>query len=312
VRARRGRRRVRRGASAAAARKPRFSVAFEQFLELLDAFVRDHGDASVLYADHVGNFPLGHRATYYRSRYRLGFLSPEQVRILDDQRRFRGWAWRPLEKRFAEGLSHLERFVMRVGHARVPPNHVEGRFRLGAWVSRRRREHRAGSLPAAQVRSLERVRGWTWKPADERFPEALRCLDAFVSREGHARVPAAHVEGGFRLGTWVSHRRRDRRKGVLDPRWATRLECLPGWTWDVRRDEFERAFALLRRFVRRTGHALVRQKHAERGFPLGAWVARLRLRRRAEARGRLAPEEVYRLESLPGWTWGRPRRLPNE
>jgi hypothetical protein len=56
----------------------------------------------------------------------------------------------------------------------------------------------------------------------------------------------------------------------------------------------------------------VRQKHTVRGFPLGAWVARLRLRRRVEARGRLTPEEACRLESLPGWTWGRPRRLPKE
>jgi hypothetical protein len=100
-------------------------VAFEQFLELLDAFVREHGHASVLYAEQVGNFPVGRRATYYRSRYRQGSLSPEQVRLLDDHSRFPGWAWHPLERRFAQGLAHLERFVKRVGHARVPPNYVE-------------------------------------------------------------------------------------------------------------------------------------------------------------------------------------------
>ena len=55
----------------------RFSVAFEQFLELLDDFVRKHGSAGVLYSERVGNFPLGHRATYYRSRYRQGRIRPE-------------------------------------------------------------------------------------------------------------------------------------------------------------------------------------------------------------------------------------------
>jgi hypothetical protein len=49
------------------------------------------------------------------------------------------------------------------------------------------------------------------------------------------------------------------------------------------------------------------QKHTERGFPLGAWVARLRLRRRVEARGGSHPRRCTAWESLPGWTWGRPR-----
>jgi hypothetical protein len=47
---------------------------------------------------------------------------------------------------------------------------------------------------------------------------------------------------------------------------------------------------------------------SRRGFPLGAWVAGLRLRRRGEARGELTPEEERRLELRPGWTWGRSRR----
>jgi hypothetical protein len=66
---------------------------------------------------------------------------------------------------------------------------------------------------------------------------------------------------------------------------------------------------VLLRFILRTGHARVRQKHIEGGFPLGAWVARVRLRRRGGARGRLTPAQERRLESLPGWTWGRSRRL---
>lgn len=274
--------------------------------------MRERGHASVLYAEHLGNFPLGRRATYYRQRYRRGFLSPEQVRVLDDEGRFPRWAWHPLEKRFGEAMSCLEHFVKRMGHARVPPSHVERDFRLGAWVSHRRHEHRAGGLPAAQRRKLERVRGWTWEPEGERFPEALRNLRAFVAREGHARVPAPHIEDGFRLGTWVAHRRRDGRDGRLDPRWVRLLGRLPGWTWDVRREEFERAFTLLLRFVARTGHARVRQRHVERGYPLGAWVGRVRLRRREEARGQLTPAQVLRLESLPGWAWGRSRRTVME
>ena len=307
VQARRAAPRNRRALTTRLKAKRRFSVAFEQFLELLHEFVSRKGHAAVLYSETVGNFALGHRATYYRGRYRRGFLSPEQVRVLEDDRRFPGWAWHPLDGRFAQGIRHLERFVEREGHARVPVNHVELGFRLGSWVAHRRHERRAGRLPEAQVLRLWRIHGWTWQPGSEPFVEGLLRLRAFVAREGHSRVPAQHTEDGFRLGTWVSRRRADYREGRLGPARAKRLERLPAWTWDVRGEEFERAYSLLLRFVHRVGHARVPQRHVERGFPLGAWVARVRLRRRGAANGRLSARQVLSLESLPGWTWGRSR-----
>jgi hypothetical protein len=56
-------------------------------------------------------------------------------------------------------------------------------------------------------------------------------LRAYVDREKHARVPAAHVEGGMRLGTWVNRRRMAYRRGQLTEEEAARFEALPGWTW---------------------------------------------------------------------------------
>ena len=54
-----------------------------------------------------------------------------------------------------------------------------------------------------------------------------------VEREGHARVPAGHVEAGFRLGQWVKVQRRSHPTMSADR--AARLEALPGWTWEARR-----------------------------------------------------------------------------
>jgi hypothetical protein len=189
----------------------------------------------------------------------------------------------------------------------VPPNHIESGFRLGSWVSHRRHERRPGRLPEAQVTRLRGVCGWSWDPGGEQFADGLRRLRAFVSRAGHSRVPAQHTEDGFQLGIWVGHRRRDHRQGHLDSDKAKILECFPGWTWDVRGEEFERAYSVLVGFVERAGHARVPQKHLERDFPLGAWIARVRLRRRGAAKGRLTEQQVRRLESLPDWRWGQSR-----
>ena len=47
-----------------------------------------------------------------------------------------------------------------------------------------------------------------------------------------SRVPYKYKAGGFRLGTWVSEQRSQYAKGKLDSSKSTRLEKLPGWTWN--------------------------------------------------------------------------------
>ncbi len=65
----------------------------------------------------------------------------------------------------------------------------------------------------------------------------MAALVAFASREGHARVPASHVEPSMNgsidinLGSWVSYLRTRHRKGLLDHNRASELEGLPGWEW---------------------------------------------------------------------------------
>ncbi|HEX9089591.1 MAG TPA: sigma-70 family RNA polymerase sigma factor, partial [Arthrobacter sp.] len=50
-----------------------------------------------------------------------------------------------------------------------------------------------------------------------RWQRAIEHLAAFSSREGHARVPTAHLEAGYSLGTWMNNRRSDLRLGNLAP-----------------------------------------------------------------------------------------------
>ena len=41
-------------------------------------------------------------------------------------------------------------------------------------------------------------------------------------------------EDGYRLGQWVSDRRKDHAKGRLATDRVAKFEALPGWTWDAR------------------------------------------------------------------------------
>lgn len=60
-------------------------------------------------------------------------------------------------------------------------------------------------------------------------------LRQYAAREGHTRVPIAHVEEfdgqPVRLGSWVGYIRHRQRRGGLDQPRAEMLAGLPGWEW---------------------------------------------------------------------------------
>ncbi|NBT19765.1 MAG: hypothetical protein EBT00_13525, partial [Proteobacteria bacterium] len=58
-------------------------------------------------------------------------------------------------------------------------------------------------------------------------------LEMYLSDKGDCLVPANHVTSdGDRLGAWVSRQRMTRATMPADRK--SRLEALPGWTWDAR------------------------------------------------------------------------------
>lgn len=141
---------------------------------------------------------------------------------------------------------------------------------------------------------------------DRKWQEHFECLQRFVAREGHCRVPARHEEDGFRLGRWVLRQRQakeelssDRLKG---------LENLEGWYWSGQEAKWDRACVLLDQFIEREGHARVPKLHIEDGFKLGVWVMHQREKYR---RGALSRDRQKYLNKIRGWDWyGKPNKLP--
>lgn len=125
-------------------------------------------------------------------------------------------------------------------------------------------------------------------------------IQAFVEREGHARVSLEfRTEDGVKLGSWTNNQRALGRAGRLSVDRFQRLETLTGWTWNPARDQWEEGFEQLLRFVRQKDHARVPSSFVTQDhFKLGGWVARQR-----SARNELSAERIERLSSLPGWTW---------
>jgi hypothetical protein len=157
-----------------------------------------------------------------------------------------------------------------------------------------------GRLDEARRSRLEALPKWTWDAREGAWEEGFSHLKRFVERDGHARVPHQWRERDFRLGQWVAVQRRNFSLGRIADSRRHRLEALPGWAWNAREGRWEDAFAKLRRFVRREGHARVSQDWREDGYPLGKWAM---LQRLAFKKGSLDETRRKRLEAVPGWTW---------
>ena len=90
----------------------------------------------------------------------------------------------------------------------MPASYVEDSLKLGSWVVTQRTAACAGDkLSREREQRLEAVSGWVWHTQEARWDENFDALVRFIEREGHARVPASHMEDGFKLGGWVGNQR---------------------------------------------------------------------------------------------------------
>jgi superfamily II DNA or RNA helicase len=135
---------------------------------------------------------------------------------------------------------------------------------------------------AVELRSLE--------VSADKFDYWLALLQQFVQREGHARVPARHLEGARPLGGWVHKIRTGHYKTTRE---QSALLASVGFVWDYHEVTFEQNMILLERFVVREGNARVPSNHLEEGVKLGVWVNGVRSRRDT-----LNSDQTERLEAL--------------
>ena len=163
----------------------------------------------------------------------------------------------------------------------------------GCGLQRRKKDE----MPAEQKKRLDAI-GFVWDPHESAWEEGFAALKKFQAREGHCRVPDAHVEGKIKLEVWVGTQRfRRNQKGRLSAEQKQRLDAL-GFVWNPLEKAWEDGFAALKKFKAREGHCRVPQLHKEGTFRLGSWVGVQR-----GNRDKMSPKRKRGLDAL-GFVWG--------
>jgi hypothetical protein len=201
--------------------------------------------------------------SHQRSFARQGTLLSFRKKRLDQI----GFDWNPHETFWEEGFRHLKSYKERCGHCRVPLDHQEEGFPLGAWSRTQRARKRL--IPTERRERLEAL-GFTWGLLEADWEAGISYLKVYKERMGHCRVPIDHKENGFNLGQWVNNQRRLKAQITVERR--ERLDAL-GFDWNVHETYWEEGYNYLKRYKERVGNCMVPQKHNENGFALGRWVS---------------------------------------
>ena len=272
--------------------------AWEEGFRHLEKYVRQHGNALVSVSETIDGYRLGVWTETQRQKHQKGTLAADYEHRLDA---LPGWIWDARQEQWELGFRRLVEFIEQHGHALIPAKYVVDGYRLGSWVNLQRTCYMEGSLGQDRIELLEAVPGWTWDARADIWDEGFQRVKQYVAQHGDARVPSSSVVEGFKLGQWVSVQRVNFNKGKLTADRKSRLEELPGWSWDVKTDLWEEGFRRLQQHVERNGETLPRQSYAdEDGYRLGSWVT---TQRQSHAQDRLEPDRVRRLEQLPYWSW---------
>ena len=190
-----------------------------------------------------------------------------------------------------ENYGRLVKFKEREGNCLVPDKHIEDGFRLSAWVARQR--SRNERLSEEQRQRLDEL-GFIWDAHAHQWEEGFSALLKFKEREGSCLVSQKHLEGGYRLGKWISGQRTNKEKLSEDR--SRRLDEL-GFVWNPKTQQWEEGFSALKKFKEREGNCLVPATHNEDGYRLGKWVGVQRTTKEM-----LTEDRRRRLDEL-GFVW---------
>ena len=268
---------------------------WQQGIQKLEEYRSEQGDLLVPHV-HVTSdgFNLGKWVSNRRSR--RDKLSKEKVKQLDDM----GFVWDVGELWWQRGIQKLKDYRSEKGDLLVAHSHVTSDgFNLGSWVNHRRTEKSSDKLSKEKIKQLDDM-GFLWEAEELWWHRGFQKLEDYRSEKGDVLVPGSHVMlDGFKLGSWVSHRRRERSRDQLSKEKIKQLDDI-GFVWAVEEYRWQMGIQKLEDYRSEKGDLLVRQSHVTSdGFNLGKWVSS---RRTGKSRNKLSKEKIKQLDDM-GFVW---------
>ena len=264
-------------------------LKFERNYALAKAYFEEHGNLNVPvdYKTQSG-FALGKWLVYLNSHRES--LAEERVQKLNDI----GMVWNKNLSRWYENYGRAKKYFEEHGDLNVPYDYKsEDGVCLYRWLSGQRNNRRA--LSDEQIKLLEDI-GFDWTTrADSAWERNFERLAEYKRRNGNVNVPVNYVQGGARLGKWLSRQRSE--SGKLTDGQRSRLAQL-GVELE-RADPWEVRYELACRYYKENGNLRVPVTYKPMGICLNKWLNEQKQIYLGKRPGKsLSQENITRLEAI--------------
>lgn len=170
--------------------------------------------------------------------------------------------------------------------------------RLRNWVNTQRSFFKKKLLDSTREIKLKEI-GFVFDPVIDSWVNSYNYLLKYVQRERTSYVKQNYKEDSFSLGAWVSKMRNS--KDALSEDQISKLEKLPGWSWDLKGDKWNSYFEALKNHVAKYGTCEINSTYVdESGLKLSDWIIR---QRQSKSKNKLSLDQIQKLESLNNWSW---------
>jgi len=321
------------------------TASWEYWYVLLEEFVRENGHALVMQRHiSAEGEKLGIWCDTQRALYNSGVLASHRIARLEllcpD-----GWVWdvdafwwnsqykalrRWASKNKTSVVPKKTKIAVPVSNRKTEDRDIE-LFRTRCvtqynyWVMNKG-EVTARKIPPRrltdkQINALERIPYWVWDARDAGWLTYYKALLQFIEREGNPHVPAnKHKETMpdgevLALSTWNYHQRSYYKNGTLNQSRINKLNSIGyDWSGDLAPKKkkallddsvmYERV-DILSDYVKKYGHAIVKQDVIFKGFQLGGMVSKWRSMYHGKDRRKImSPAVREALEAVhPTWMW---------
>jgi len=213
--------------------------------------------------------------------------------------------WEPISGRiWEENLEQVKSFMEKDDRLPVLYSKDPAEKRLGVWRATQKVAFKRGKMTPERIKALESIPGWEWESDfDDRWQENLEKVRVFQKK--HGRLPSEESKDPEekRLGRWNGSQRRARKGngGRMTPERVAVLESIPGWGWSLD-DRWQKNLEEVRAFQKKHGRLLGRSRSAEDASLVG-WCRAQRQAYSGTSKGKMTPERIKALESIPGWEW---------
>ena len=154
-------------------------------------------------------------------------------------------------------------------------------------------------MSADRIAQLDAL-GFVWDPYDYQWNEAIEAFKGYIAEHNSVSVPSGYkTADNLNLGNWVSHRRKDKKKGTLTKERIAQLDAL-GFVWDLYQEKWNQGFEAFKDYIAEYNSVLVPSGYKKAdNFNLGNWFGH---QRKYKKKGTLTKERIAQLDAL-GFVW---------